>query len=94
MRDMKAKFGAEVESFRYAFVVPNHGSEWDGANTLDPEDARSVLAKARAEAQAQRSAPQAPALAKPGAEASAPAMPRRRASDRQPTFIEIKPRNP
>src|SRR5258706_16304138 len=101
MRDMKAKFGAEVESFQYAFVLPNHGSEWDGATPLNPEEARSVLARARAAVLAKRSASailSAPALpsvlpAVSHAEASVPPAPRRRASDRQPTFIEVKPRS-
>jgi hypothetical protein len=29
MRDMKEKFGAEVESFRYAFVIPKRVPGWD-----------------------------------------------------------------
>ncbi len=29
MRDMKEKFGAQVESFRYAFVIPAHIPGWD-----------------------------------------------------------------
>ena len=30
MRDMMAKFGAQVESFRYAFVLPTHAQGWEG----------------------------------------------------------------
>ena len=89
MRDMKEKFGAEVQSFRYSFFVPDHGSEWDGANTLDPDDARTVLARSRAASPAAQ-ATQNPRPAKPRRE-TLPA-PRRRATDRQPTFIEVKPR--
>jgi hypothetical protein len=89
MRDMKEKFGAEVQAFRYSFVLPNHGSEWDGANTLDPDDASSVLAKARAAWPASQ-ATQSPPPAKPREE-SLP-VPRRRATDKRPTFIEVKPR--
>lgn len=29
MRDMKEKYGAEVQSFRYAFVLPSHLPGWD-----------------------------------------------------------------
>ncbi|GEM_PF-4185956 len=97
MRDMKAKFGAEVESFRYAFVLPTHGNEWDGANTLNPEAARDLLARVRAAVLAKRSASAIPSAlsASPGTDASTPAIAplRRRASDRQPTFIEVKPRS-
>lgn len=97
MRDMKEKFGAEVQSFRYSFVLPDHGREWDGANTLDPEDARAVLAKARAAspaAQAARATPPTQPAQGPSVESLIAALPspRRRATDRQPTFIEVKPR--
>jgi hypothetical protein len=89
MREMKEKFGAEVQSFRYSFVLPDHGSEWDGANTLDPDDARTVLARSRAASSAAQ-ATQSSQPAKSRGE-SLPA-PRRRATDKQPTFIEIKAR--
>lgn len=97
MRDMKEKFGAEVQSFRYSFVLPNHGKEWDGANTLDPDDARAVLAKARATSPAAQATqpmqPTQPALRPRPVEPRIDALPspRRRATDRQPTFIEVKP---
>lgn len=89
MRDMMDKFGAEVQSFRYSFVLPKHGSEWDGSNSLDPEVARAALAKARAASPtAQATEPMQPLpTRKDGLSA-----PRRRATDKQPTFIEIKPR--
>lgn len=92
MRDMKEKFGAEVQSFRYSFVLPNHGSEWDGANTLDPEDARTVLARARSASPAAQAAQSTlrPRPVEPRMEGLP--SPRRRASDKQPTFIEVKPR--
>lgn len=92
MRDMQEKFGAEVQSFRYSFVLPNHGREWDCANSLDPEAARAVLAKARAAspaAQATRTA-QAPQPLENRIDGMPP--PRRRATDKQPTFIDVKPR--
>jgi hypothetical protein len=63
-RDIKEKFGAEVQAFRYAFVLPNHGSQWESAQT--------------------------PPSAKPGV-APLP-HPRRRATDKRPTFIEVHPR--
>jgi hypothetical protein len=85
MRDMKAKFGAEVESFRYAFVLPNHGKEWN-ANSLDPEAARTALARIPAQ-------PFAPGFLQAQAPRhEAEAVPRRRATDKRPTFIEVKPR--
>jgi hypothetical protein len=74
MRDMKTMFGAEVEAFRYAFVLPNHGQEWDD-HSLTPDAARKALAAAPA--------------ARPFASGTAL---RRRATDKQPTFIEIRPR--
>lgn len=92
MRDIKEKFGAEVQSFRYSFVLPDHGSEWDGANTLDPVDARTVLARARATSPAAR-ATQSPLRPRPiETRIEGPSPPRRRATDKQPTFIEVKPR--
>lgn len=92
MRDMKEKFGAEVQSFRYSFVLPDHGSEWDGANTLDPADARTALARARAASPAAQ-ATQGPPVPRPSeARIEGLPSPRRRATDRQPTFIEVKPR--
>jgi hypothetical protein len=90
MREMKEKFGAEVQSFRYSFVLPNHGSEWDGAHTLDPDDARAMLARARAASPAAHTAQGHPP-AKPMEEMLP--TPRRRATDKQPTFIEVKPRS-
>ncbi len=95
MRDMKEKFGAEVQTFRYSFVLPNHGREWDGANTLDPDDARAVLAKARDAAQAAQSAQATQTTLRPRPvepRTEGLPSPRRRASDKQPTFIEVKPR--
>jgi hypothetical protein len=92
MRDMKEKFGAEVQSFRYSFILPDHGREWDGANTLDPDDARAVLAKARAASPAAQATQTTlrPLPVEPRTEGLP--SPRRRASDKQPTFIEVKPR--
>ena len=72
MRDMKTKFGAEVESFRYAFVIPTHVPGWDQP-LEEPPTREAGLPSLQA-------APQS---------ASAP---RRRATDKQPTFIEVKPR--
>ena len=74
MRDMKTKFGAEVEAFRYAFVLPNHGQGWDD-HALAPEAAGKALAAI-------------PAVRPP----QSGAAPRRRATDKQPTFIEVRPR--
>jgi hypothetical protein len=76
MKDMKAKFGAQVESFRYAFVLPTHGQDWDD-HSLTPEAASKALA------------------ALPGTPADRPVADsplRRRATDKQPTFIEVRPR--
>jgi hypothetical protein len=42
MRDMKEKFGAEVESFRYAFVIPKRVPGWD--EPLKETEALPVLA--------------------------------------------------
>lgn len=99
MRDMKTKFGVQVESFRYSFVLPDHGSEWDGANSPDPDGsrtvpARAVSAKARAAspaAQATRTAPRPPPVE---TRMEALPAPRRRTTDKQPTFIEVKPSKP
>ncbi|MDB5104960.1 MAG: hypothetical protein JWP91_2649 [Fibrobacteres bacterium] len=81
MRDMKEKFGAQVESFRYAFVLPRHPRGWDepvadGAESADP------VRSGPADAVVASRNPLAPASA-----------PRRRATDKQPTFIEVKPRS-
>ena len=76
-RDMKEKFGAEVRGFRYAFVMPTHGEGWQD-HALVPAEAVP---------------PQAPAPAR-AAQVSddGSSAPRRRAGDRQPTYIEVKPR--
>lgn len=29
MRDMMEKYGAEVQSFKYSFVIPSHMPGWD-----------------------------------------------------------------
>lgn len=87
MRDMKTKFGAEVESFRYAFVLPNHGQEWDD-HSLTPEAARKALASIPAVRPFTPNAPTTGTAPGPATETA----PRRRATDKQPTFIEIRPR--
>ena len=61
---MRETFGARVEGFRYAFVMPTHGEGWE-SNALVPAEPDPL---------------------------GAPATPRRRAGDRKPTYIEIKPR--
>jgi hypothetical protein len=93
MREMKEKFGAEVQSFRYSFVLPNHGSEWDGSNSLDPEVARAVLAKARAASPATQATQATPRPQPVETRIEELPAPRRRATDKQPTFIEVKPRS-
>jgi hypothetical protein len=93
MREMKEKFGAEVQSFRYSFVLPNHGSEWDGSNSLDPEAARAVLAKARAASPAAQATQTAQRPQPLDTRIEGLPAPRRRATDKQPTFIEVKPRS-
>jgi hypothetical protein len=77
MRDMMAKFGTQVESFRYAFVLPNHADGWEGnaCNAASPAAAPSQTRMASAQTHT------------PDAK---PAF-RRRAGDKQPTYIEIKP---
>lgn len=67
-KDMREKFGAEVQGFRYAFVLPTHEMGWE-ANTLIPVPQPIVPAAA-----------------------DDSGSPRRRAGDRKPTFIEVKPR--
>ncbi len=71
MRDMMTKFGAQVESFRYAFVLPKHAEGWEenAFHSTAPESA-------------------APA---PAPHLEADGTPRRRAGDKRPTYIEIKP---
>lgn len=93
MRDMKTKFGAEVESFRYAFVLPNHGREWD-ENSLTPEAARKALAAVPAVRPFQDGRNESGRNADPSAagNASGESAPRRRATDKRPTFIEVRPR--
>jgi hypothetical protein len=39
MRDMKEKYGAEVQSFPYAFVIPSHAPGWDEPLRQAPEPA-------------------------------------------------------
>lgn len=95
MRDMKTKFGAEVESFRYAFVLPKHGREWD-ENALAPEAARKALAAVPTPAvrpfECGRNTNAANANAANAGTAPGQTALRRRATDKQPTFIEIRPR--
>ena len=69
MRDMKAKFGAQVESFRYSFIIPRHVPGWD-----EPRPETSTPAPT------------------PDRVPETVSAPRRRATDKRPTFIEIKPR--
>lgn len=70
MQDMKTKFGAEVERFRYAFVLPLHMPGWDQPMAAAP----------------------VPEAAAPAVVAEGASAPRRRATDKRPTFIEVKPR--
>jgi hypothetical protein len=44
MRDMMEKFGTEVQSFRYAFVMPRHAPGWDEAKPAPRPTAPPALA--------------------------------------------------
>jgi hypothetical protein len=67
MRDMFAKFGTQVETFRYAFVLAKHPQGWDGAAPAS-----------------------GPAASQPAADPAREPSLRRRAGDKQPTYIEVK----
>jgi hypothetical protein len=84
MRDMMAKFGTQVESFRYAFVIPNHADGWEG-------NAFSASAPTRMPPEAARTHGGASPFSGDAHESDPKPIHRRRAGDKQPTYIEIKP---
>jgi hypothetical protein len=82
---MMAKFGTQVESFRYAFVIPNHAAGWEGNafSTSAPAQAHAPEAARRHDGASPFSGDAHGSDPKP--------IHRRRAGDKQPTYIEIKP---
>ena len=46
LKDVAGKYRAEVKSFPYAFVLPNHSEEWSD-KALDPAAAEAALARAQ-----------------------------------------------
>jgi hypothetical protein len=75
---MRKTYGAQVREFPYAFILPTHGEGWD-SNVRAPVETPVPRS-------GEASTPERRATPEPRA------MPQRRAGDKQPTYIEIKPK--